>query len=63
MQGPGDDEERFREAAERAREELLRQLGGEAERLDRELNELSRQMMDSAGRVAEERVEREVQTA
>ena len=30
-----DGPERFREAAERAREELMRQLGGEAERLDR----------------------------
>src|SRR5204863_1906022 len=58
MESEGNGEDRFREAAERAREELMRQLGGEAERLDRELSDLSEQMTSSAARVAEERVER-----
>ena len=57
---PDDGPDKFREAADRAREELLRQLGSEAERLDAELAELGKQIMESAARVAEERVEREI---
>ena len=51
MEREGNGEERFRQAAERAREELMRQLGGEAERLDRELADLSEEMTASAARV------------
>ena len=52
-----DGPDEFRDAAERAREQLRRQLGGEGDRLDAELAELGRLMTESAARVAEERVE------
>ena len=59
--GQGSVPERFREAAQRARDELLTQLGREAERLDHELAELSVQMMNTARSVAAERVDRELE--
>ena len=51
----------IRAAVERAREELRRELAGEAERVDLELAELGRRMNESAARVAESRVEREME--
>ena len=51
----------IRAAVERVREELRRELAGEAERIDLELAELGRRMNESAARVAESRVEREME--
>ena len=51
----------IRDAARRAREELLRQLSAESEALDRELAALADRMVEGARRIAEERIEREAE--
>src|SRR5688572_24147554 len=54
--GAGGDVERFRAAAEEARHELLRRLAEETDRLDRDLSELSVEMVNAARGAAEERL-------
>ena len=51
----------IRAAVERAREELRRELAGEAERIDRRAGRARKRMNESAARVAESRVEREME--
>jgi len=55
--GEGGGSEEFRRAAEEARSSLFAQLDVEASRLDTELSELSKRMLESARCVAEDRVE------
>jgi len=57
--GGGATPEGSREAADRARAELLHRLADEAVRLDTELSDFTQRMLEGTARVAEERVERE----